>query len=218
MFQPKRIDGTLLDYGMGKAKDMTGARVGIITVLKDTGKTKYKKPSKVWLCKCDCGVCKEYSTTELLCGVKSCGCLRQKNLDTFGERNKGRTPVTALHPGESSKRSILSSYKQSAKKRRIPFVLKEATFRELIFGNCVYCGAPPSQTWKDRHREEGNVIHNGVDRINNNQGYTPENCVSCCKICNQAKGTMSVDEFSLWLNRVYSRREDWEQLDLPTNG
>ena len=211
-------DGTLLDKGMAKAKDMTGERVGILTVLKDTGKTKYKRPSKVWLCECDCGTQKEYSTTELTCGVKSCGCLRQKNLDGFGDRNKGKTPATALEPGESSKRCILASYKHSAKKRSIPFMLKEDVFREFLFGNCAYCGSPPSQTWKDRHREEGDVIHNGVDRIDNTKGYTPENCVSCCKTCNQAKGTMSVDEFSSWLDRVCSQRASWEQLGLPSSG
>jgi len=183
---------------------MTGERVGILEVLKDTGKTKYKRPSKIWLCRCDCGKEKEYSTTELLCGVKSCGCLRQKNLDTFGDRNKGKTPANTLELGESTIRTIYCQYKHSAKKRNIPFHLESAEFRELIFQNCHYCDKPPSQTKTDKHRKEGNVLYNGIDRQNNRKGYKTSNCVPCCKICNRAKDTMSVNEFYEWASRINS--------------
>ena len=38
-------------------------------------------------------------------------------------------------------------------------------------------------------------LYNGIDRKNNNMGYTYTNSVSCCKLCNQAKNSLSIKEF-----------------------
>lgn len=197
-------DGRCIDTVMAKAIDYTGQRVGILTVLHDTGKTKYSRPSKVWLCKCDCGTLKEYSSVELTGTVKSCGCLKQKYMDSFGERNKGRTPATALDVGESTKRSLLTVYKRCAKKRNISFKLTEEQFREIIARPCCYCGSPPSQLYRDRHRPEGDLIYNGIDRQDNHLGYTKDNCVACCKICNRAKDTMGLSDFKEWISRIHT--------------
>lgn len=188
---------------MAKAIDYTGQRVGILTVLYDTGKTKYSRPSKVWLCKCDCGTLKEYSSVELTGTVRSCGCLKQKYMDNFGDRNKGKTPTTALEIGESTKRSLLGHYKITARKRNIPFELSEDEFRKLIFMDCHYCGSPPSQVMKDRHRPEGSIRYNGIDRQDNSIGYVEHNCVSCCKTCNRAKDVMDVHEFREWVEKLH---------------
>jgi hypothetical protein len=51
---------------------------------------------------------------------------------------------------------------------------------------CHYCGEAP------------NGKLNGIDRQDNNVGYTAENCVPCCPTCNYTKCKMSSDEF-VWL-------------------
>lgn len=176
----------------------------MLTVLQKTGKTKYKKPSIVWLCKCDCGTIKEVSAAELAC-CKSCGCLRTKSMATFGERNKGRSPPCTLPPGESTLRTLYACYKKSAKKRSYLWDIEPKDFRRLIAEPCHYCGSPPSQVCKDRHRIEGNITYNGIDRVDNTKGYTTENSVPCCYICNRAKDTMTKETFANWIRRVYHK-------------
>jgi hypothetical protein len=48
--------------------------------------------------------------------------------------------------------------------------------------------------------------YNGLDRIKNAEGYTFENVVSCCYICNRAKSTMTQEEFLAWISRVHTHR------------
>ena len=36
---------------------------------------------------------------------------------------------------------------------------------------------------------------NGIDRKNNNLGYTYDNCVTACTTCNKAKNSMTIEEF-----------------------
>jgi len=55
------------------------------------------------------------------------------------------------------------------------FKLTFEEFSTLVNGACYYCA----------HKVEGEV--NGIDRINNDEGYTPTNCVSCCEKCNLMK-------------------------------
>ena len=44
---------------------------------------------------------------------------------------------------------------------------------------------------------------NGIDRLDSSKGYTIDNCVSCCSVCNTAKLEMDVDDFKEWVVRVY---------------
>ena len=56
------------------AKDITGQRFGILTVMKRAGTNKHRKA--LWKCKCDCGRTTVVSSVDLVTGnTKSCGCL-----------------------------------------------------------------------------------------------------------------------------------------------
>ncbi|MGJ4945153.1 HNH endonuclease signature motif containing protein [Bradyrhizobium sp. HKCCYLS1011] len=46
-------------------------------------------------------------------------------------------------------------------------------------------------------------VCNGIDRKDNGQGYTIENCVPCCSVCNHAKHTMGYEQFIMWISRAY---------------
>lgn len=213
---PRNLGVTPLDRGM-KAKNLAGTRIGILTVSHDTGKTKYKKPSKVWHCVCDCGQTKEYSTAELLGSVLSCGCLRKQNMERFKTANIGKPPKCTLPLGESTKNCILASYKNSATKRGIDFDLSETEFKSLILSNCHYCGSPPSQIKTDRKRAGGSIVYTGIDRMDNTQGYKASNCVPCCSVCNRAKDVMSIKDFSDWIRRVSQRSTYWEPQASSSN-
>ena len=82
-----------------------------------------------------------------------------------------------------SSKAMRFLYIASAKKRGLLFDISEKAFTELISKECVYCGA--SSTNK----------RNGLDRVDNSMGYTLENVVPCCFMCNQMKGKLSTEEF-----------------------
>lgn len=85
----------------------------------------------------------------------------------------------------------IKSYQDGAIKRDRRWTLTNEQALELIKGDCYYCGSPAFPM-------------NGIDRIDNARGYTPGNCVSCCKDCNFGKGTKTIDEFLEWIDRVQS--------------
>lgn len=52
---------------------------------------------------------------------------------------------------------------------------------------------------KGQNRE---YIFNGVDRFNNDKGYTIDNSIPCCKVCNYAKRHMLPHDFKNWIQRL----------------
>ncbi len=91
--------------------------------------------------------------------------------------------------------TLYKRYKNSAKSRNKTFELSTTTFKRLIYSKCYYCGIEPRQ-------KVGDIQYNGIDRLNNDDGYHIENCLACCKVCNRGKGTMSSEEYVEHLTRV----------------
>lgn len=92
-------------------------------------------------------------------------------------------------------RQLWHVYKWKAKKRGIKWDLTYTHFMQLTQRPCHYCQTPPQQIIT---RRETKYVYSGIDRRNNRKGYSPENVVSCCKDCNQAKGSMTYGCFT-WL-------------------
>lgn len=103
--------------------------------------------------------------------------------------------------GVSNYNRLLRQYKRQAKHRRFEFNLSEIEFKALTSGNCFYCGIEPRQIMKNKDAN-GGFVYNGIDRIDNAVGYTTTNCVSCCKLCNRAKGSLSQKEWQEWVCRL----------------
>lgn len=70
----------------------------------------------------------------------------------------------------------INVYKKRAMKKGLEFTLTQDQFDHLVDSNCFYCGKVRTKN----HR-------NGIDRKDNNVGYTLDNCVACCGQCNQMK-------------------------------
>lgn len=166
-----------------------GQRIGIFVIkeINSSRRDKYNSLYRTFKCLCDCGVEFIISNRQMTRKRKSCGCLAEEN------RFK-KSP-----PGIVAMRSKMNHYKQSAKSRNLEWNLTEEIFHKLILGNCFYCKSPPMHLYK-KHCDT--AIFNGVDRYNNNFGYTIENSVSCCRFCNLAKSDVSVDKFLNWLERL----------------
>lgn len=101
-------------------------------------------------------------------------------------------------------RQLYGHYVQSAERRGLLFDLSIERFKELVEGDCYYCGAPPSRQYRPSRYTEC-YLTNGVDRVKNQLGYIEENCVSCCKTCNQFKSTLTKEEMFVVVKRIYDR-------------
>lgn len=128
----------------------------------------------------------------------NCGCVRREKVRNY--------PRLASEQGYVN--TLMAFYRANARtrKRACIFTLTYDEALVLFTNNCYYCDAPPSNktslgagTYNDRR-------YSGIDRLDSNQGYISGNCVSCCKICNYAKRSMSVSEFITWIERVYAFR------------
>lgn len=42
------------------------------------------------------------------------------------------------------------------------------------------------------------------NKMDSTKGYTSENCVPCCGICNRSKMDMSYQDFLAWVEKVHS--------------
>jgi hypothetical protein len=101
--------------------------------------------------------------------------------------------------------AALAYYKKAAQRRDILFELSKEEFETIIYQNCFYCGRPPSNTVTIRRLEKVVGNYSGVDRISPLEGYTKTNCVPCCRLCNESKRTMTLEEFKKWISKVYER-------------
>lgn len=74
----------------------------------------------------------------------------------------------------------LRSIKSSAKTRKIDFLLTDAEAINIMDNPCLYCGE---------------LIPVGIDRVDSSVGYTKENSVACCSMCNYMKKDFSQKDF-----------------------
>jgi hypothetical protein len=193
---------------MGKSKiDLCNKRFGRLVAIKPIDSCR-KHRSVVWKCRCDCGKECDVSRPCLVFGnTKSCGCLKKestkRHMLALAEKRK-------LPKGIANFRATLYRYRDWAKKRGFVFELTEEQFMVLTQQDCHYCGIRPQQVaridqiFKGRHIiRNGDFVYNGIDRIDNTKGYTFDNCVTACKICNYAKRAMTAQAFYDWIGRIW---------------
>ncbi|QIG69907.1 HNH endonuclease protein [Rhizobium phage RHph_I3_11] len=154
-----------------------------------------EKSRKFNLYKCSCGNEKILQQALVRSGnTKSCGCLSKK-VKADKRLPDNYSEVTA----------IILGYKRHANSRKYSWCLSRDFVEDLIKKDCHYCKSPPSNLKKTKN-SIGGLKYNGIDRVNNSLGYTTENVVPCCNICNRAKMSLSYDEFINWVKRL---AEQW---------
>lgn len=87
---------------------------------------------------------------------------------------------------------ILTNYKESAKRKGVPFDLTAKDWDILTSGICQYCKRSPT-TWF------------GIDRVIPSLGYVLDNSVSCCLDCNIDKLEDTVEKMSARNERIADR-------------
>ncbi len=175
-----------------RVPDLTGKCSGNLTVIGRAAAPSGGNPKHTvwWECSCSCdGKSVIWHTHYFIRSRRpSCGCAMQRG------KRLGVTTDSAFN-------AIIRAYKQGASLSERVWNLSDSQAEKLFKGNCTYCNAAPCTV--KRAISGKTFTYNGIDRLDNNIGYVPENCVSCCRRCNYAKSTHSVDNFLAWVASVY---------------
>ncbi len=114
-------------------------------------------------------------------------CKIRKDISSFKIRRDGNRLVDYECRQCTSKRQYrknitprgrYTASKGSAKSRKIPFTLTFEEFTNLCSKPCHYCGFPINETGI------------GLDQLLCGKGYTIDNVVPCCWVCNQARNNV----------------------------
>ena len=167
---------------MAKLIDLTGRQFGRLTVIeRDTSAKRVK-----WVCRCSCGNIKSIQSTHLISGAStSCGCYHK-------ERN---SEVQTTHG--NSRTSLHNRWKAIRQRCNNP--------NDRAYKNYGGRGITLCEEWNDYKAFEEWSKANGyseeleLDRIDNNRGYSPDNCrwVKCVINNHNRRITAKVDGMPL---------------------
>jgi len=115
---------------------------------------------------------------------------RVEHILTHNGRINGRL-FPEMFPDYTSASYI--EYKNRASKKNLDFVLSRDEYLCLITQDCYLCG----KNSNSRHL-------NGIDRIDNNKGYTLDNVKPCCANCNYMKKNYILDDVLNKCMDIYS--------------
>jgi len=182
--------------GVNRSKIEIGKLYGTTEVLRRTAND--PRGNAVYLCKCACGNIRHVLGTRLLSGTAQY-CRKCGYTEHLAKLHQAHTkPI-----GEASAyAAFVITKRQCADQRNLVWEIPFDWWRQATQQPCHYCNSPPSNFFRARGRN-GDFSYNGLDRVDNNVGYTIENVVPCCKRCNQAKSDQSVVDFLAWIRRVY---------------
>lgn len=172
--------------------DLTGQVFGRLTVLREDPNKRRRETR--WICRCQCEKEISIEARNLRGGLsQSCGCLHREQTSL-----RFRLPV-----GVAAMNQILRRSKAQAIERGYEWALSKEQVLVLMQQPCHYCGALPSNISRGSEYN-GEYIYNGIDRVDNTQGYIEKNVVSSCRRCNVAKHTQTIEEFCRWITRVHN--------------
>ena len=152
---------------MGKPLDLIGQKFGRLTVVERTENESAGQSR--WLCYCDCGNCTVVRGTKLVQGrTKSCGCLGKEV--AMSNLEKGR-----LHTDGRTKTKLYRIWCDMRRRCGNP---KDNAYSDYGGRGIIVC--PEWNASFDAFRNwalsNGYAEHLTIDRIDNSNGYCPENC------------------------------------------
>lgn len=158
----------------------------VIDVKHGSGKVNY-------LVQCDCGDFR-WARSDILkknkWGCKSCA--KELGRKKFGE--------------EHSINNAWKSLTNNAKNRGILVEISKEDFVQIAKMDCFYCGEHPKEKiYYDQPEWSTPAKLNGIDRVDNSIGYTLDNIVASCYICNRGKMDLSLEDFKAWIIKLSQR-------------
>lgn len=190
------------DRIMGRAaKYVVGANFGKLTILEIV---KRGNKFSILHCICDCGEECIRNTSYISMSKDPCcpGCTKIKRGD-----NARKYKIKEY--GYSTAVRSYNQYKRNAVNRGLSFEFTLEQFVDIVTRECHYC---PNIKTNCAMSEcaNGDFLYTGLDRVDNTKGYTLDNCVPCCSVCNTAKNNYPVEVFEDWViaaaNKIIKRR------------
>lgn len=159
-----------------------GTQFGSLTVIE---KTAPRRGRSQFICQCKCGKTIVVGGVPLKNGhTRSCGCLVMET-------------ISNTDPSEIWATEMKDYQRGCAINRGLSWELNMEEFIHLVQGDCHYCGDKPMTLTRTGMPK---LVRNGIDREDNDVGYTIENSVSCCWPCNMLKRTLGKEKF---LERIF---------------
>lgn len=143
-------------------------------------------------CICDCGRLVILREKLVINNIqKSCGCMSitRPSVNFLSKKHKEML---------SEPRRKFNNLKSSSRHRNIINTLTYEEYESFYYKECFYCGELNDSK--------------GVDRLDNNLGYEKDNIVSCCKICNSMKNTLSYTDFINKINKIVNNANNRSQI------
>ena len=158
--QSNLINGNSKSCGCSKYSDLTGKKFGRLIVIKLHNREKNAK----WLCRCECGNEKIVSQGNLITNhIQSCGCLF-KEVHKIGnpKHNLYYTRIYKIWKGMKDRCYLITNQAYERYGGRGITICDEWKNNVENFYN-----------WSMENGYEENLT---IDRIDNNKGYSPDNC------------------------------------------
>jgi len=168
---------------------------GFLFSVKQSRVVRQKYP--VNFCSMKCRILNRHKKPDCIC--RECGEQKTPN-DFYKDNQSPRGHVSRCKKCYSSRvKTVIRltpnhrerSIRADARKRNLPYSLTRDQFVSFWKQPCSYCGDP--------------IETIGLDRVDNSKGYSFDNVVSCCKVCNSMKSHLSVKDFVVKCDRIASR-------------
>jgi hypothetical protein len=101
---------------------------------------------------------------------------------------------------------VYHSILRSARHRAYEFTLSREIVERMIFDSCFYCGKYGGNS-PTRVGKRWILEWNGIDRVDNEEGYTYGNVVTCFGTCNKMKGQLTKDYFLSLVSRIVENQD-----------
>ena len=98
--------------------------------------------------------------------------------------------------------------KNDARRRKIKWNLPFKYFLYLSKKNCFFCDAEPNNEISKSigvARSKKHIKFQGIDRIDSKLGYSKNNVLPCCWVCNKIKSNKNAREFLCHVQKMLPR-------------
>lgn len=140
-----------------------------------------------WKCQCDCGK---------ICYKDNHDLVHSRHVECPDCARKSAHEAMKVPLVDKLWRKSFMGSRKAAFKRGYEFELTLEQYKELCEQPCYYCGAEP-----EAHRHDA-LVRNGIDRFDNTKGYSLDNCVPCCHMCNWMKLDVQFPEWFAHMEQI----------------